>query len=237
MNQTQMGTPLIRRGRRTRRGRAGANADRADRPQPLLPVPDRHRPATPARALLRHALPDRAAWVATRGDTIVGHAMWAVGSRRRSDRRTRGDRSANPISGAASASGCCRSAAADAIAAGATRFLFVVSPANDRTLRMIRRRWPEATVERDGTLMNFVVAARQRTSRKKARMSSTSRSGASSAAKCPPRSNSDQWTMRCRRSSTRRIAGSVGNTATPVGTPDGSTVAGRDPILVVQVGR
>ena len=51
-------------------------------------------------------------------------------------------------------------AAADAVAAGATQFLFVVSPANDRSIRMIRRRWPNAAVERDGTLLNFLVPAR-----------------------------------------------------------------------------
>ncbi|MDX3002714.1 hypothetical protein PWY87_13590 [Kribbella solani] len=50
-------------------------------------------------------------------------------------------------------------AAADAIAAGATHFLFVVSAANERSIRMIRRRWPNATVERDGTLLNFLAPA------------------------------------------------------------------------------
>jgi hypothetical protein len=77
-------------------------------------------------------------------------------------------------------------AAADAIAAGATHFLFVVSAANDASLRMVRRRWPDATVERDGGLLVFRAPARvpaQDNARKNVLMSSTSRSGASSAAK------------------------------------------------------
>jgi ribosomal protein S18 acetylase RimI-like enzyme len=51
-------------------------------------------------------------------------------------------------------------AAGDAIAAGAEWFLFVVGATNDPSIRMVRRRWPEATVERDGTVLNFVVPAR-----------------------------------------------------------------------------
>jgi hypothetical protein len=51
-------------------------------------------------------------------------------------------------------------AAADAIASGATHFLFVVSAANDRTLQMLRRRWPDATAERDGALLTFIAPAR-----------------------------------------------------------------------------
>ena len=36
----------------------------------------------------------------------------------------------------------------------------MVGAANDRTIRMIRRRWPEATVQREGTLLEFFVPAR-----------------------------------------------------------------------------
>ena len=50
----------------------------------------------------------------------------------------------------------------------------------------------------------------QRTMRKKVRMSSTSRSGASMAAKWPPRSNSDQCTTLCSRSAIRRTPGRRG---------------------------
>ena len=116
------------------------------------------RPPRPA-LVLRMLCPSGRAWVATRGDAIVGHAMWAWAAgdeeptaelaaviSEREQRRGLGVRMLSV-------------AAADAIAAGATRFLFVVSPANDLTARMIRRRWPDATVERDGTLLNFLVSA------------------------------------------------------------------------------
>ena len=117
------------------------------------------RPPRPA-LVLRMLCPSGRAWVATRDDTIVGHAMWAWTGPASSctaelaaiideaeQRRGLGIRMLSV-------------AAADATAAGATQFLFVVSPANDRTIRMIRRRWPTAAVERDGTLLNFLVPAR-----------------------------------------------------------------------------
>jgi ribosomal protein S18 acetylase RimI-like enzyme len=96
--------------------------------------------------------------VATRDDTIVGHAMWAWAPGESTaelaavigeddQRRGLGIR-------------MLAIAAADAIAAGAKHFLFVVSAANERSIRMVRRRWPDATVERDGTLLTFVVPAR-----------------------------------------------------------------------------
>jgi hypothetical protein len=115
---------------------------------------------SPPRAalLLRMLCPAGAAFVATRDDTIVGHAMWAwapgdttaelaavIGEDEQ--RRGLGIRMLSI-------------AAADAIASGATHFLFVVSAANERSIRMVRRRWPEATVERDGTLLTFVAPAR-----------------------------------------------------------------------------
>src|SRR5690625_5098978 len=53
-------------------------------------------------------------------------------------------------------------------------------------------------------------------------MSPTRRSGASMAAKCPPRPNSDQCTTVCSSSTERRFDTSDGNTATPVGTVERS---------------
>jgi hypothetical protein len=115
------------------------------------------RPPRPA-LLLRMLCPTGAAFVATRENTIVGHAMWAWAP---------GDSTAElaaiisePEQQRGLGIRMLSTAAADAIAAGAKRFLFVVSSANDRTIRMIRRRWPEATVEREGTLLNFSVPAR-----------------------------------------------------------------------------
>ena len=115
------------------------------------------RPPRPA-LLLRLLCPNGAAFVATRDNTIVGHAMWAWAP---------GDSTAElaaVIGEAHQRRGLgirmLSIAAADAIAAGAKHFLFVVSATNDRTLRMVRRRWPEATAERDGTLVNFVAPAR-----------------------------------------------------------------------------
>jgi hypothetical protein len=130
------------------------------------------RPPRPA-LVLRMLCPSGCAWVATRDDRIVGHAMWAwtgPASGRTAElaaiineaeqRRGLGVRMLSV-------------AAADAIAAGATQFLFVVSPANELTIRMIRRRWPTAAVERDGTLLNFLVPAH---SAKAARPAGTPRS-------------------------------------------------------------
>ncbi|TWD82476.1 acetyltransferase (GNAT) family protein [Kribbella amoyensis] len=50
-------------------------------------------------------------------------------------------------------------AAAHARAAGATRFLLVVSAANDKMLRLVRRYWPSPRTERDGALLTFLVPA------------------------------------------------------------------------------
>jgi hypothetical protein len=117
------------------------------------------RPPRPA-LVLRMLCPSGQAWVATRGDMIVGHAMWAWA--------TAGGGPTAELAAVISEAEQRRGlgvrmlsiAAADAVAAGATRFLFVVSPANDLTARMIRRRWPDAGVERDGTLLNFLVSAK-----------------------------------------------------------------------------
>jgi ribosomal protein S18 acetylase RimI-like enzyme len=117
------------------------------------------RPPRPA-LVLRMLCPSGQAWVATRDSSIVGHSMWAWAT-------GGGERTAElaaiisePEQRRGLGVRMLSIAAADAIAAGATRFLFVVSPANDRTARMIRRRWPDATVERDGTLLNFLVSAK-----------------------------------------------------------------------------
>ena len=115
------------------------------------------RPPRPA-LLLRMLCPTGDAFVATRANAIVGHAMWAWAP---------GDSTAElaaiisePEQGRGLGIRMLSIAAADAIAAGATRFLFMVGAANDRTIRMIRRRWPEATVQREGTLLEFSVPAR-----------------------------------------------------------------------------
>lgn len=108
--------------------------------------------------LLRMLCPAGAAFVATRGPAIVGHAMWAwapgaataeLAAVIAEDEQRRG-LGVRMLS----------IAAADAIASGATHFLFVVSAANERSVRMVRRRWPDAAVERDGALLSFVAPAR-----------------------------------------------------------------------------
>jgi ribosomal protein S18 acetylase RimI-like enzyme len=158
VNQTQTRPPLVRR---------AGEPDADELARMLTRLTDLSRYfrfqtaiGSPPRAalLLRMLCPAGAAFVATRDDTIVGHAMWAwapgdttaelaavIGEDEQ--RRGLGIRMLSI-------------AAADAIASGATHFLFVVSAANERSIRMVRRRWPEATVERDGTLLTFVAPAR-----------------------------------------------------------------------------
>ncbi|WP_344215005.1 GNAT family N-acetyltransferase [Kribbella sancticallisti] len=95
------------------------------------------------------------AWVAERDDLLVGHGMWAwakgdsvptaelaVVIAESDQRRGLGLRMMNL-------------AAAAAYAAGAIRLLMVVSAANDRVIRMIRRHLPYSAVERDGALLNY----------------------------------------------------------------------------------
>jgi hypothetical protein len=124
---------------------------------------------TPPRTalLLRMLCPAGAAFVATRGETIVGHAMWAwaPGDATAELAAVIADEEQHRGLGVRMLS----IAAADAIAAGATHFLFVVNAANDRTLRMVRRRWPDATVERDGALLNFTTPAQLPTAPRPAR--------------------------------------------------------------------
>ncbi|MEU8225957.1 GNAT family N-acetyltransferase [Kribbella sp. NPDC048915] len=158
MNQTQVRPPLVRR--------AGEpDADELARMLTGLSELSRYfrfqtAIGTPPRpsVLLRMLCPSGASFVATRGTEIVGHAMWAWAP---------GESTAELAAVIAEADQhhglgvrMLAVAAADAIAAGATRFLFVVSAANERTIRMVRRRWPDATVERDGAVLSFVAPAR-----------------------------------------------------------------------------
>lgn len=103
--------------------------------------------------------PAGAAWVAERGPTIVGHAMWAWAKGSCSPTAELAvvvDESEQRRGLGVQLIG---RAAADAYSAGATEFLMVVSAANEKVIRMIRRYWPTAHVERDGALLNYVVPA------------------------------------------------------------------------------
>jgi GNAT superfamily N-acetyltransferase len=103
--------------------------------------------------------PAGASWVAERGQLIVGHAMWAWAKGSCSptaelavvvdESEQRRGLGVQLIS----------RAAADAYAAGATEFLMVVSAANEKVIRMIRRYWPAAQVERDGAVLNYLGPA------------------------------------------------------------------------------
>lgn len=103
--------------------------------------------------------PTGAAWVAERDGRLVGHGMWAwakgselptaelaVVIAESDQRRGLGLHLMNL-------------AAAAAYAAGALQLLLVVSAANDRVIRMIRRHLPYSGVERDGALLNYLVPA------------------------------------------------------------------------------
>ena len=155
---TPMSTPLVRR---------AGEADTDELARMLTGLSDLSlyfrfqtaigRPPRPA-LVLRMLCPTGAGFVATRENAIVGHAMWAWAPE---------DSTAElaavisePEQGRGLGLRMLSIAAADAFAAGAKQFLFVVGAANERTIRMIRRRWSEATVERDGTLLTFSVPAR-----------------------------------------------------------------------------
>jgi ribosomal protein S18 acetylase RimI-like enzyme len=158
VNQTQTGPPLVRR---------AGEPDADELARMLTGLTDLSRYfrfqtaiGTPPRAalLLRMLCPTGASFVATRGRIVVGHSMWAwapgaataeLAAVIAEDEQRRG-LGIRMLS----------TAAADAIAAGARSFLFVVSAANERSIRMVRRRWPDATVERDGPLLMFVAPAR-----------------------------------------------------------------------------
>jgi GNAT superfamily N-acetyltransferase len=159
VNQTQVGCPQIRTaGEPDAEGLATMLTGLADHSLYFRFQAAIGRPPRPA-LLLRLLRPTGGAWVATRDDSIVGHAMWAWVAN-----------SAEPtaelavvISEAEQRRGLgvrmLTMAAADAYDAGAKHFLLVVNAANDRVARMVRRRWPTAPVERDGPLLNFIVPA------------------------------------------------------------------------------
>jgi GNAT superfamily N-acetyltransferase len=109
--------------------------------------------------VLRLLRPAGASWVATRDDEIVGHAMWAWAAAATEPTAELAVVISEPEQGRGLGLRMLAVAAAHAFEAGATRLLFVVSAANDRVTRMVRRRWPTAAVERDGGLLNFVVPA------------------------------------------------------------------------------
>ena len=109
--------------------------------------------------VLRLLRPAGAAWVATRDDAIVGHSMWAWATATDEPTAELAVVISEPEQNRGLGLRMLAVAAAHAFEAGATRLLFVVSAANDRVARMIRRRWPTVAVERDGSLLNFVVPA------------------------------------------------------------------------------
>jgi GNAT superfamily N-acetyltransferase len=103
--------------------------------------------------------PNGAAWVAESADGVIGHSMWAWAYGTADPVAELAVVVSEPHQGNGIGLHLVTAAAAHAAAAGATRFLFVVSAANDRMLRMIRRYWPNPEVERDGALLNFLVPA------------------------------------------------------------------------------
>ncbi|MEV8374791.1 GNAT family N-acetyltransferase [Kribbella sp. NPDC056861] len=114
----------------------------------------------PRPELLQQMLePNGAAWVAERDGRVIGHSMWAwvagvevptvelaVIVAEAEQRRGLGVQ-------------LMTESGRHALAAGAGQFLVMVSAMNDKVLRMVRRRWPSARVERDGALLNFTVPA------------------------------------------------------------------------------
>ena len=159
VNQTQMGAPWIR---------SAGEADADDLAAMLTGLSDfslymRFQTAVgrPPRdsLLLRLLRPAGAAWVATRDDEIVGHAMWAWEANSTEPIAELAVVISEPEQHRGLGLRMLAVATAHAFEAGATQFLFVVSAANDRVARMVRRNWPTAAVERDGSLLNFLVPA------------------------------------------------------------------------------
>jgi GNAT superfamily N-acetyltransferase len=97
-------------------------------------------------------------WVAEHNDHLVAHAMWAW-AHGTTDTPTAELAAivADPHQGRGLGTHLLNLAATRAQAAGAQNLLLVVSAANDRTLRLIRRRWPTAPADRDGPLINFTI--------------------------------------------------------------------------------
>ncbi|MGC4940029.1 GNAT family N-acetyltransferase [Kribbella sp. DT2] len=114
----------------------------------------------PRPALVRHlASPDGAAWVAERDDRIVGHAMWAWV---RGAARPTAEFAvivAESDQGRGLGERLLREATEHAAKVGAAQFLVIVSAANGAVLRTVRRHWPTATTEREGSLINFTLPA------------------------------------------------------------------------------
>ncbi|NOL44829.1 GNAT family N-acetyltransferase [Kribbella sandramycini] len=125
-------------------------------------------PTPPRPALLRHLLhPTGAAWLATRADHPLAHAMWAWATPTSVPGASSPEKIAElavVVADGEQGKGLgvrmLTVAAADAVEAGATHFLLVVGASNERSLGMVRRRWPGAVGERDGSLLSFVVPAR-----------------------------------------------------------------------------
>jgi GNAT superfamily N-acetyltransferase len=97
-------------------------------------------------------------WVAEHNDRLVAHAMWAW-AHGANDVPTAELAAvvADPFQSRGLGMRLLNLVGAQARAAGAQQLLLVVSTANDRTLRLIRRRWPTAPAERDGALINFTI--------------------------------------------------------------------------------
>lgn len=100
------------------------------------------------------------AFVAEHNNHLIAHAMWAW-AHGSPDVPTAELAAivADPYQGRGLGMRLLNLAGARAAAAGAHQLLLVVSAANDRTLRLIRRRWPGAPAERDGGLINFTIPA------------------------------------------------------------------------------
>jgi GNAT superfamily N-acetyltransferase len=116
----------------------------------------------PPRAALIEPLlrPNGASWVAEHNNRFIAHAMWAwAHGAPATPTAELAAIVADPYQGRGLGLRLVTVAAAHAAAAGAAQLLLVVSSANDRTLRLIRRRWPTAPAERDGALINFTVPA------------------------------------------------------------------------------
>ncbi|WP_432947358.1 GNAT family N-acetyltransferase [Kribbella sp. CA-253562] len=114
----------------------------------------------PPRASLIEPLlnPNGESWVAEHDNRLIAHAMWAwAHGAPATPTAELAAIVADPYQGRGLGLRLLTLAAAHATAAGAAQLLLVVSSANDRTLRLIRRRWPTAPAERDGALINFTV--------------------------------------------------------------------------------
>lgn len=114
----------------------------------------------PRPALVQQMLcPDGAAWVAERDCAVVGHAMWAWVKGASVPTAELALIIAEPEQQRGLGVRLMTEVAQHALTAGAAQFLIMVSALNDRVLRMVRRRWPTATAERDGSLLNFTIPA------------------------------------------------------------------------------